>query len=144
MSNKNPYQLSFPVALPLARSRAGFALIEIMVVVAILSVAAAILVPKFLKSEIKKKQLECRQSLQALFAAEKDYFEKNGKYTDDVTSLNWSPTGARYEYRFTSPVSPLEGFRFECFGNIDNDPTTDHAAVDQTGTITQLTDDSEQ
>ncbi|GEM_PF-5432979 len=40
----------------------GFALIELMVVVAILSIAAAILVPRFLKYQIQKKQSKCQTS----------------------------------------------------------------------------------
>ncbi|QQR80871.1 MAG: prepilin-type N-terminal cleavage/methylation domain-containing protein [Deltaproteobacteria bacterium] len=120
----------------------GFALIEIMVVVAILSVAAAILVPRFLRNEIKKKQLECQQNLQALFTAEKEYFEKNGKYTEDITVLNWSPVGKNYEYQFI-PMTPPSGYQFKCYGNIDNDPATDQTMINETGTLIQISDDSQ-
>jgi prepilin-type N-terminal cleavage/methylation domain-containing protein len=46
------------------KNNRGFSLIELMVVVAILSVAAAILVPRFLKHQIQKKEEERQRTLQ--------------------------------------------------------------------------------
>ena len=123
----------------------GFALIEIMVVVAILSVSAAILVPRFLRHELEKKRLECLQNLQSLVMAERAYFEKTGIYTEDMTALKWSPVGRIYAYRFI-PASLAnhdlhKEFTFECSGNIDNDLSLDRVTIDQAGTTNQIADD---
>lgn len=123
----------------------GFALIEIMVVVAILSVAAAILVPRFLKHELQKKRSECLKNLQTLVLAEKNYFEKNGTYSEDINALEWKPVGSLYEYRFI-PASLAnrdlkKEFTFECSGNIDHDLDLDHITIDQTGMTNMIADD---
>lgn len=123
----------------------GFALIELMVVVAILSITAAILVPRFLKHQIQKRQDGCHQSLQSLFIAEKNYFQKNGKFTQKFEDLGWSPPPkGRYQYLFLPTPSPRNGFVFECQGNIDRDPTLDIATIDETGRITQISNDVRQ
>ncbi len=125
--------------------KSGFALIEIMVVVAILSVAAAILVPRFLKHELEKKRSECLKNLQSLVLSEKAYFEKNGTYTEDLNALNWKPTGSLYEYRFIAASLAnrdlKKEFIFECSGNIDHDLGLDHITIDQDGVTNQIADD---
>lgn len=126
-----------------SHSQSGFSLIELMVVVAVLSVAAAILVPKFLKHQIEKKQTECHQNLQSLLEAERKYFEKENVFTTDLGVLNWQPQGKTWhQYRFLPPPSPKNGFLFECFGNIDKDAALDQAAVDETGRVHQVSDDT--
>lgn len=123
----------------------GFALIELMVVVAILSVAAAILVPRFLKHRIQGKQGECHQNLLSLLAAEKDYFKKSGQFTQNLETLGWKPQGRGWHaYRFTPPPPPKNGFVFECRGNLDRDAALDIATIDETGRINQLSDDVRQ
>ena len=123
----------------------GFALIELMVVVAILSVTAAILVPRFLKQEMRKKQGECHANLLSLFKLEQSYFQKNGTYSQDLTELHWVPEGKTWhQYRLVPPPPPQTGFLFECLGNIDSDPTLDRATIDETGRITQVSDDAHQ
>src|SRR5262245_36869726 len=85
----------------------GFALIELMVVVAVLSMAAAFFVPRFLKHRIQLKQQECRKNLESLYAAEKDYFQKTGNFTTDLSVLGWSPQGkGYYQYRFRPTPPP--------------------------------------
>lgn len=126
-------------------SRKGFSLIELMVVVAILSLAAAILVPYFLKDRMKKKQGECRQNLNSLLLAEKSYFSRNNAFTMDPQQLVWKPEGkGHYQYRFLPNPPPKNGFLFECFGNIDRDAILDRAHIDETGQITQVVDDLKQ
>ena len=121
----------------------GFALIELMVVVAILSVAAAILVPRFLKHQLQKKQEECRQNLQSLLKLERDFYRKTGRYSQDPSEIDWKPQGKPWhQYRFLPPPPPKNGFLFECVGNIDKDPTLDEMSIDETGQITQISDDT--
>lgn len=124
----------------------GFALIELMVVVAVLSVAAAFLVPRFLKHQIQRKQDECQTNLLSLLEAEKDYFQKNNEFTEDLDALGWKPQGKGfYRYQFLPQMFPQAqktGFLFECSGNIDKDPTLDQATIDETGWIIHVSDDT--
>lgn len=121
----------------------GFSLIELMVVVAIFSVAAALLVPRFLRHRITTNQEGCHRNLRSVFEAEKIYFQKHNSYTSDFGALRWTPPKeGPYEYRFLP--NPETGFLLVCSGNIDKDPTIDEATIDETGRIVQVTDDTHQ
>ena len=123
----------------------GFALFELMVVVAILSMAAAFFVPRFLKHRIQTKREECRLNLNSVLAAEKTFFAKTGTYTTDLQALNWQPQGVEYQYHFIpTPSSQIQkpGFIFECTGNLDKDATSDTAQIDETGQVIQIIDDT--
>ena len=116
-----------------------------MVIVAILSVVAAIVVPKYLKHQIQKKQEECTLNLRSLWSAEKAYFEKNNAYTTDLKILSWAPQGkGLYQYRFDSSAPAQNGFLFRCVGNIDQDSTLDEATINESGQVTQISDDLHQ
>ena len=123
----------------------GFSLIELMVVVAICSVAAALIVPRFLKHEIQMKQEECHHNLQSLLSVERNYFQKNGVYAHDLAALGWKPEGKGWHgYRFLPNPPPGNGFLFECLGNIDRDATLDQATIDEAGRLIQVSDDVHQ
>lgn len=120
----------------------AFALIELMVIVAILSVVAAIAVPRFLRHQTLTRQEECHRNLASLLAAEKGYFQKKGEYVAETETLRWQPVGRPWHtYRFLPSSSPKTTFLFGCIGNIDRDPTLDEATIDETGKIQQLSDD---
>jgi prepilin-type N-terminal cleavage/methylation domain-containing protein len=124
----------------LRQNRSGFALIELMVVVAVLSLAASFFVPRFLKHRIRKHQEECERNLRSFHEAQKAYRAVKGVFAADTAALGWTPQGKpRYDYRFVR--SGKNGFVFECSGNIDKDPTLDEASIDETGKITQTSDD---
>ena len=81
------------------RSKKGFTLIELMIVVAIIGILAAIAIPNFLKFQAKSKQSEAKSNLGAVFTGELAYFGEQNKY-GDFTQINWSPTGVtRYHYQ---------------------------------------------
>ncbi len=93
------------------RSKKGFTLIELMIVVAIIGILAAIAIPNFLKFQCKSKQSEARQNLGAIFVAMGSYYSNNDTYPDTATItgvttpdcwylMSWSPSGkTRYYYQ---------------------------------------------
>ena len=120
----------------------GFSLIELMVVVAVFSVVAALLIPRYLKHRLEAKQAECHQNLKSLFAAEKKYFGETNNFTTDLNELHLKPKGKPWhQYQFRPNPPPKNGYLFECSGNLDKDPTLDEATIDETGQITQVSDD---
>lgn len=114
-----------------------------MVVVAILSLAAAFFVPRFLKHQIQRRQEECHKNLRALHEAENNFYRTKNMFATDLSMLGWKPLeSAVYKYQFIPSPPPRNGYVFRCTGNIDKDQTTDEAQIDETGQISQVVDDT--
>jgi len=59
----------------------GFTLVEVIIVVAIISILASIIIPKFSASRTKTKLVACKRNLQAIAVAMEMYAtENNGTY----------------------------------------------------------------
>ncbi len=85
------------------RKSKGFTLIELMIVVAIIGILAAIAIPNFLKFQCKSKQSEAKTNLAGLFTAEKAFFGEYNTYSTDLISVNWQPDGTPlYVYGFNA------------------------------------------
>jgi len=64
----------------LNKRRGGFTLIELMIVVAIIGILAAIAIPNFLRFQLKAKTSEGKTNLAAIRTAEESYFAEFGAY----------------------------------------------------------------
>ncbi|MBN8226223.1 prepilin-type N-terminal cleavage/methylation domain-containing protein [Corallococcus macrosporus] len=83
----------------LFRKKGGFTLIELMIVVAIIGILAAIAIPNFIRFQAKSKQSEAKTNLKAIFTAQKSYFGEKDKYVSDFTVIGFDPEPAnRYSY----------------------------------------------
>ena len=84
------------------KDKKGFTLIELMIVVAIIGILAAIAIPNFLKFQAKSKQSEAKTNLGAIYTGELAYFGEVNAY-GDFNGINWSPSGSpRYHYNLGS------------------------------------------
>ena len=80
------------------RNRKGFTLVELMIVVAIIGILAAIAIPNFLKFQAKSKMSEAKTNLGAIYTGELAYFGEQNRYSD-FNAINWSPAGTpRYHF----------------------------------------------
>lgn len=61
-------------------NKKGFTLIELMIVVAIIGILAAIAIPNFLKYQAKSKQSEAKTNLKGIFTSEASYFSEANSY----------------------------------------------------------------
>lgn len=71
----------------------GFSLVELMVVVAIIGILAAIAVPQMTKFQAKARQSEAKTQLTALFTAEKAFHSEYGAYHSSFNAIGFSPEG---------------------------------------------------
>ncbi len=75
----------------------GFTLIELMIVVAIIGILAAIAIPNFIKFQARAKQSEPKANLKSFFTAERSYFAERDTYSSFVADVGFLPErGNRY------------------------------------------------
>lgn len=70
------------------RSRRGFSLVELSIVVVIIAVLAAFAIPRLLRSVEKTKAAEAFQYLAAIRAAQERYHGQHGRYTSSADDLD--------------------------------------------------------
>jgi type IV pilus assembly protein PilA len=71
----------------------GFSLIELMIVVAIIGILAAVAVPSFQRFQAKARQSEAKTLLSGLYTAEKTYKMEWGTYLGDFRNIGYDPNG---------------------------------------------------
>jgi type IV pilus assembly protein PilE len=69
------------------RARGGFTLIELMIVVVIIGILAAIAIPKFTQVSRNAKEAEAGPILKQIYTLQERYAARAGQYTMDVTEL---------------------------------------------------------
>ena len=83
------------------KSNKGFTLIELMIVVAIIGILAAIAIPNFLTMQLRAKRSEVPLNLSGIQTAEQAYFHEYGSYR--ATSA--LPTGSLNTVKRAWPAS---------------------------------------
>ncbi len=146
------------------KSAKGFTLIELMIVVAIIGILAAIAIPNFLKFQAKARQSEAKTSLAAIFTAQTAYYAEYSTMAGSFTEANWEPAGtSKYAFAMWDstegstdailvaaaqgidgpacnaalPAGQVIEFTACAAGNVDNDPDTDRWMVNDDKNLTQ-------
>ena len=136
---------------PLPRRPSAFTLIELMIVVAIVGILAAIAIPSFMRFQMKARAGEAKTNLAAIRTAQESYQAEHGDYLAQATQvpasapaprklawpasaaggfgeIGWAPEGPVY-YRYAVQASSVGGAQFtaEAIADIDGNgalPTT--------------------
>jgi len=77
----------------------GFTLIELMIVVAIIGILAAIAIPNFVRFQSRSKQSEVKANLKSWFTAQKTFYSEKDRYSINGALTGFSPEkNNRYFY----------------------------------------------
>ncbi|MBT3828060.1 prepilin-type N-terminal cleavage/methylation domain-containing protein [bacterium] len=103
-----------------SKSRAGFTLIELMVVVAIVAFLAVLAIPSFMRFIAKTKRTEAYINLNSIYTSQKIYHAEHGRYTNVMfgkDGLGWKPEGykgggAKEHFNYTYGLPGQEGVNF--------------------------------
>jgi type IV pilus assembly protein PilA len=125
------------------RAPSGFTLIELMIVVAIIGILAAIAIPSFIKFQLRSKTSEAKTNIASIRTAEDGYFSEFGTYVSAALTptvapspnknpwagaglapfdtVGWRPEGEVYFVYAVNGVT--NAFTVAAIGNLDGDAT---------------------
>jgi len=121
----------------------AFTLIELLIVVAIIAILAAIAVPNFLEAQVRAKVSRAKADMRSVKTGLESYFVDNNRY---MTDINGAPTDARFTtaddefvgwIQLTTPISYLSSVFTTPFQSkdpaFDNNPNGDQNVYEYWG-----------
>ena len=131
-------------------NRKGFTLIELMIVVVIIGILAALAIPRFMTASTRAKQSEARQLLKQVYTMQHSYRQAQNTYGDGgVTAVAGGAfpqigvevmAAARYSYTIAGGAN---AFTCTATANLDDDATIDTWTINEAGTLLNTINDAQ-
>ncbi|MDD4051087.1 MAG: prepilin-type N-terminal cleavage/methylation domain-containing protein [candidate division Zixibacteria bacterium] len=131
----------------------GFTLIELMIVVVIIGILAALAIPRFMAATTKSKQSEAKGILKQIYTMERTYRQANNTYWGAGVSADAAnPDGlatlgvqimpsAKYVYEIIT-ADDMDLLVRATATTLDDDDTEDVWEIDEQGDLVVITDDA--
>ena len=124
----------------------GFTLIELMIVVAIIGILAAIAIPNFVKFQCRSKQSEAKGNLKAIYVAEESYRAERDVYaaitavqaSGNANDIGFNPKGTPIRYQYDTTITATPTFSGTASGTVDA-VTGDKWTIDNNNTLLSVT-----
>lgn len=137
------------------RSQKGFTLIELMIVVVIIGILAALAIPRFMRATTKSKQSEAKNILKQIYAMERAYRQEKDVYWITANAASAAAqnafagigvevmASARYTYTIASTDAGATNFTATATsGILDDDAAVDTWTINDQGVLTCSSDDA--
>jgi prepilin-type N-terminal cleavage/methylation domain-containing protein len=109
-----------------SRRNSAFTLIELLIVVAIIAILAAIAVPNFLEAQTRSKVSRVKADQRSMATAIESYFVDNNRYPVSLRAVNarWAtlPTRTTIYSQVTTPIAYVTSAFVDPFNVVDTDP----------------------
>jgi prepilin-type N-terminal cleavage/methylation domain-containing protein len=114
----------------------GFTLIELMIVVAIIGILAAIAIPNFMNYQCKAKQTEAKSNLGSIRTNMEAYRAEHDTYNATLSSIGFATSG-NPRYTYTVAAADTTTFTASASGTINSKNDVWH--IIHSGTLTNST-----
>lgn len=115
---------------------AGFTLIELMIVVAIIAILAAIALPIYSNYIIRGKLTDAQNGLSAVRVAMEQYYQDNRQYANTNNSANCGPSMPSSNYFGYTCALTSSGYTITAYGNAGTQVANFTFTIDQSNNRT--------